>query len=335
LTKLDENGVVIFHRSYPGIFQNSVNGYLYDYAIPRSIEVKYDKVYVTGEAMQFYPGSNSVGRCQTFFAKFDSDGNLISLEFLGDKSAISRVVKFGSNYYVVRQELVNEGNAILTKTKIYFKENFEAIPVLCFENNSVMDELQKSMWRVIETTEGLLILADNSDYHSLGAKLIMYDVVSNTVMWQKSYLLDIDSSTVNISSTMGNIKELIQMPDLGYAFSGSVLTNNMVYPWYIRTDACGDVVYSGCTISGVEEQAGKKEVELIGYPNPFTSNLTLQFNCKELPVNIQIFNSVGQGVHTEAVNGRQQLTLNTESFATGVYVVRAADSSLTETFVKE
>ena len=185
------------------------------------------------------------------------------------------------------------------------------------------------------TNQGILLLSDYSNNQSLGAKLIMFDTSTNTIAWQKSYVLDIDSSTVNISSTMGNMGYLVEMPDHGFAFSGNVLTNNIVLPWYIRTDACGDLVYSGCTFSGVEEQAGKKEVELIGYPNPFTSNLTLQFNSKELPTSIQIFNSVGQVVHTEAVNGRQQLTLNTESLATGVYVVRAADSSLTATFIKE
>jgi hypothetical protein len=71
------------------------------------------------------------------------------------------------------------------------------------------------------------------------------------------------------------------------------------------------------------------------FPSPAKEKVMIQFDGIHLPSSIQIFNSVGQLVHTDAVNGRQQLTLNTESLATGVYIVRAADSSLTATFVKE
>jgi hypothetical protein len=335
LTKLNENGAVIFQQNYPSIFQNSFNGYLYDFAIPRSIEVFNDHVYITGEAAQFYPGSASESRTQTFFAKFDLDGNLISLEFLGDKTAISRVVRYGANYYVVRQELVNEGNAVLSKTKIYFKESFEAVPELRFHNNSVMDEFQKSLWRAIETTEGLLILVDNSDNNSLGAKLIMYDVVTNSVMWQKNYQLNIDSSTVNISSIMNNFQDLLQLPDLGFAFSGSVLINNNVYPWYIRTDACGDEVFNGCTISGVSEMAEATSLKL--FPNPAVNEINIQLPTADT-WSVRVFNSNGQLVSTENVNQSSFIQLNIQNLNTGLYTVQAMNGAgrvYSEMVVKE
>ena len=71
------------------------------------------------------------------------------------------------------------------------------------------------------------------------------------------------------------------------------------------------------------------------FPSPAKEKVTIQFDGIHVPSSIQIFNYVGQVVHSEAVNGRQQMTLNTESLATGVYIVRAADSSLTATFIKE
>lgn len=335
LTKLDENGAVIFQRNYPGIFQNSINGYFYDFAIPRSIEAVNDNIYITGEAAQYYPGSTSANRTQTFFAKFDLNGNLISLEFLGDKTAISRVVSFGGNYYVVRQELVNEGNAVLSKTKIYFKENFEAVPELRYENNSLMDQFQKSLWRALETTEGLLMLADNSDNNSLGAKLIMYDVVTNSVMWQKNYQLNIDSSTVNISSIMNNFQDLLQLPDLGFAFSGSVLINNNVYPWYIRTDACGDEVFNGCTISGVSEMAEATSLKL--FPNPAVNEINIQLPNTD-NWTVRVFNSNGQLVSTEKVNQSNFIQLNIQILNTGLYTVQAmniAGRFYSEMVVKE
>ena len=91
-------------------------------------------------------------------------------------------------------------------------------------------------------------------------------------------------------------------------------------------------VYDCCYMVGVKEES-ISSINL--FPSPAKENVTIQFDGINLPSSIQIFDSVGQVVHSEAVNGRQQMTLNTESLATGVYVVRAADSSLTATFVKE
>jgi hypothetical protein len=57
LTKLDSLGNIIFTRKYPGIFQNSPNGYLYDYASTNYIGIVNNEVHVSGSAMQFYPGT--------------------------------------------------------------------------------------------------------------------------------------------------------------------------------------------------------------------------------------------------------------------------------------
>ena len=91
-------------------------------------------------------------------------------------------------------------------------------------------------------------------------------------------------------------------------------------------------VYDCCRTVGIEEESISK-INL--FPSPAKEKVTIQFDGIHVPSSIQIFNSVGQVVHTEAVNRRQQMTLNTESLATGVYIVRAADSSVTATFVKE
>ena len=163
----------------------------------------------------------------------------------------------------------------------------------------------------------------------------MFDTTTNSIAWQKNYVLDIDSSTVNISSSMGDMGYLVEMPDLGFAFSGSVMTNNTVYPWYIRTDACGDLVYNGCTISGVTDL--NEAATISAYPNPTSSNFTIQ-----LPTNdnwtVRLYNMNGQVVSTEKINGNNRLDLNLQNFTSGLYTVQAMNDGgkvYTEVVVKE
>lgn len=339
LMKLDAAGNVIFKKTYPGIFQNSPSGYLYDWGIPNYIGVVNNEIHISGNAMQFYPGTDTIWGNKLFFAKLDMDGNLLSLNFMGDKSAISWVLNDGIGYYIVRQEALSEYTLTDSKMQVYYKADIDAQPVLLFEDLNALPQLASQFYTPIMTDQGILLLSDHSDSVSLGAKLIMFDTTTHSIAWQKSYVLDLDSSSISLSGFMGNMGYLVEMPDHGFAFSGSVLTNNEVFPWYIRTDACGDVVYNGCTISGVKEQTTQKQNNMIGFPNPCINSLALKLSSALVDAKIQVINSVGQVVHMEAVNGRQQLAINTESLAPGVYIIKAFDqeNSYMEnfTFVKE
>jgi hypothetical protein len=339
LMKLDAAGNVIFKKTYPGIFQNSPNGYFYDWGIPSYIGVVNDEIHISGEAMQFYPGTDTIWGSKLFFAKLDLDGNLLSLNFMGDKSSDSWVLNEGLGYYIVRQEVLSEYTFTDTKMQVYYKANIDADPVLLFEDLDAIPQATCALRKPIMTDQGILLLLNHSDSVSLGAKLIMFDTTTHSIAWQKSYVLDLDSSSISLSGFMGNMGYLVEMPDHGFAFSGSVLTNNEVFPWYIRTDACGDLVYSGCSISGVEEPANQEPEKMITFPNPCTNQFTLKLNASAQNAKLQVINSVGQVVHMEAVNGRQQLAINTESLAPGVYIIKAFDqeNSYMEnfTFVKE
>ena len=339
LMKLDAAGNVIFKKTYPGIFQNSPNGYFYDWGIPSYIGVVNDEIHISGEAMQFYPGTDTIWGSKLFFAKLDLDGNLLSLNFMGDKSSDSWVLNEGLGYYIVRQEVLSEYTFTDTKMQVYYKANIDADPVLLFEDLDAIPQATCALRKPIMTDQGILLLTDHSDSVSLGAKLIMFDTTTHSIAWQKSYVLDLDSSSISLSGFMGNMGYLVEMPDHGFAFSGSVLTNNNVFPWYIRTDACGDLVYSGCSISGVEEPAKQEPEKIITFPNPCTNQFTLKLNDAAQNAKLQIINSIGQIVHMESVNGRQQVTINTESLSPGVYIIKAFDqeNSFLEncTFVKE
>jgi hypothetical protein len=100
----------------------------------------------------------------------------------------------------------------------------------------------------------------------------------------------------------------------------------------------------GCTITscsdvlvgvGVNEQMDNSDFFV--YPNPTSSNLTVQ-----LPNNdnwtVRVFNSNGQLVSTEKINGNNRLDLNLQNFTSGLYTVQAMNSAggvYSEMVVKE
>ena len=73
-----------------------------------------------------------------------------------------------------------------------------------------------------------------------------------------------------------------------------------------------------CTAVSVEEE---EATSMQFYPSPATDIINLQFGNGPLPSDIQIFNSTGQLLHKAKINGRQQLQINTSSFASGAYTV--------------
>ena len=335
LIKMDSVGNVIFKRTYPGIFQNSLDGYLYDFGIPDYVKIVNSEIHVCGGAMQFYLGSNSLSGSKVFFAKFDLDGNLLSLNFMGDKSAYSWVINDGIGYYIVREETLSEYSMTLSKMQVYHKSDIDAEPILLFEDPDALPQMAWQVYKPIMTEQGILILTDRSNNQSLGAKLIMFDTTTNSIAWQKNYVLDIDSSTVNISSSMGDMGYLVEMPDLGFTFSGSVMTNNTVYPWYIRTDACGDLVYNGCTISEVADLKATATISV--YPNPTSYNLSVQLPNTD-HWTIRLYNMSGQLISTEKISGNNRHDLNLQNFTSGLYTVQAMNEDgkvYTEVVVKE
>ena len=100
----------------------------------------------------------------------------------------------------------------------------------------------------------------------------------------------------------------------------------------------------GCTITscsdvlvgvGLNEQMD--DSDFLVYPNPTSSNLTIQ-----LPTNdnwtVRLYNMNGQLVSTEKINGNNRLDLNLQNFTSGLFTVQAMNDGgkvYTEVVVKE
>jgi hypothetical protein len=113
------------------------------------------------------------------------------------------------------------------------------------------------------------------------------------------------------------------MNDGGYVFTGTLSYMNEIYPWIIRTDACGDEVYNGCTISGVSELVESTSLKL--FPNPAVNDINIQLPTTDTWI-VRVFNSNGQLVSTEKINQSNFIQLNIQNMNTGLYTVQAMNS---------
>lgn len=320
LVKLDSSGAVIFQKKYPNLLQNSPN-YFNISGAPRYIRFINDTIYVCGVARQSIAfGDGQV--TQIFCAKFDLDGNSIAVDFIAEKTSHPRVVNVNSSYYFVNQEFLNTSNANAdTQLRIYYRETMNSQPQLIFEDASLLTTLYDPLISAINTTEGILILVDKSENLNVVAQLIMFDTQTNTIAWQKDYALNLDTTQAYAVQDHG-MGYLKQLPDSGFAFSGNIryLKN---YPWYIRTDVCGNEIAGDCIQNRVENPNATTIATLSGFPNPCSENLTIKMNPNKIPTQLQFLNSVGQIIHSEIVNRRQIINLDTSTFPNGIYFVQA------------
>jgi hypothetical protein len=94
-------------------------------------------------------------------------------------------------------------------------------------------------------------------------------------------------------------------------------------------------VFPNCDYLGMNDISATKE--MISYPNPTSSNLTIQLpNTDNWAV--RVFNSNGQLVSTEKINQSNFIQLNIQNLNTGLYTVQAMNDNgkvYTEVVVKE
>jgi hypothetical protein len=90
----------------------------------------------------------------------------------------------------------------------------------------------------------------------------------------------------------------------------------------------------GCQPLGTSEFGWLYEVKL--YPNPAADFVSISIN-DELPDTFAVYNTLGQLVKQVNVSTEADLTINTESFAQGVYFVKITKDKATKTvqFIKE
>jgi hypothetical protein len=90
----------------------------------------------------------------------------------------------------------------------------------------------------------------------------------------------------------------------------------------------------GCQALGTSEFGWMYEVKL--YPNPASDFVSISIN-DELPDAFAVYNTLGQLVKQVKVSTEADLTINTESFAQGVYFVKITKDKATKTvqFIKE
>jgi len=90
----------------------------------------------------------------------------------------------------------------------------------------------------------------------------------------------------------------------------------------------------GCQALGTSEFGWMYELKL--YPNPASDFVSISIN-EELPDSFAVYNTLGQLVKQVNVSTEADLTINTQSFAQGVYFVKITKDKATKTvqFIKE
>ena len=138
----------------------------------------------------------------------------------------------------------------------------------------------------------------------------------------------------NLTSVVENENGTFTALGMIYTNTGGGLQNGFIQDTYIIT-----VDSTGCLVAGCD--VGISEFENFGdlllYPNPTSSNLTIQ-----LPTNdnwtVRLYNMNGQLISTEKINGNNRLDLNLQNFTSGLYTVQAMNDNgkvYTEAVVKE
>jgi hypothetical protein len=109
----------------------------------------------------------------------------------------------------------------------------------------------------------------------------------------------------------------------------SQLTNNT--HWY----SSAKLDFAGLCVVGINENKAADLAEVTLFPNPASNNFMISLDVKESsPVNVNVYNAVGQLVKTAKVNsafGKTDINVNTESLTPGVYMVNVKAGGLTST----
>jgi hypothetical protein len=160
------------------------------------------------------------------------------------------------------------------------------------------------------------------------------------LMWKRIYVpegydeLEMSAALCRLNDFVENADGSITALGMVYMYTGTGPQGGYIQDSYmIRVDSLGCLI-PGCSV-GITEF--KDLTDLLVYPNPTSSNLTVQ-----LPNNdnwtVRLYNMNGQLVSTEKVNQSSFIQLNIQNMNTGLYTVQAMNSAgrvYSEMVVKE
>jgi|GEM_PF-4612754 len=335
--KFSGDGHLLNTFSFPSLFMNLGIGCNYESTIPFSIRIVGNEIEVTGWAAQTLSQSTS-HKFLNYIGRFDFNGNLISMKFVGDNSGQGVVLNDNNNgYYSIRQEFVNEEVWTDSKLKIAYLPDLNSASQPIYESTEIFDYSSEYLFEPKKINDGFVIGSVYFGNNNMSYGLRKFNSNLGEIEWAKSYhiSLPLDNPADSIYVSSNGMWNLTVLPDQGYLFTGTLSYLNEIYPWIIRTDACGDEVYNGCTISGVSELSESPSLKL--FPNPAVNEINIQLPNTDNWI-VRVFNSNGQLVSTEKVNQSNFIQLNIQILNTGLYTVQAMNSAgrvYSEMVVKE
>ena len=110
-----------------------------------------------------------------------------------------------------------------------------------------------------------------------------------------------------------------------YSFTDQTLYNEISYYRLKQTDFNGQFEYTKIITVSCGD-AKLKDVKI--YPNPATDEVTMEITGNMESVNFEIINSTGEVIYKGNFN--EKMTLQTSSFAAGIYVIKFANDYISE-----
>ena len=279
-----------------------------------------------------YRDSYTTGQGDPFLIKTDSAGNLVWIKYLGNSSEHD-----GGAAFAITQEgdyIVALGYANYTYTNN--TDWLGLINVIKFSPDGT--EISNRMYDTIRWDNNVnkIQVLSNNDFILMGSSVAGIDTnyyatfmfkfnANGDSLWRRIYYntknyLDRNILCDNLQDSDGGIT------DCGWVQGNALSPSQQV--WILKTDSNGYA--PGCEPTGIEEIQYTKTEEMRVYPNPTKEILTIETNSN-IEQRLEILNLFGQTVYTSNIN--KKTTVNTSTFANGVYILKL--SSDKETMVKK
>jgi hypothetical protein len=324
LVKTDSLGYPQWEKTYGGT----------DYEFGNSIELTNEGGYMICGA-QYYNSSSS---SNTFLIKTDSLGNMIWQKTYGGSFE-----NYGSSI-----AKTNDGNYALAGYTYVSTDTIAAYVLKVDTAGTVVWEKKyKGNFKEAEFTAvkslptgAIMVSGDqqgdslNYSYYGITKKL---DTNGNLI-WAKQY------DYFNTDTTQHYFYAMDVCNDGGFVMAGMAIDlhygvsprNSM---WLVKTDSNG-CDNTGCLITEISGSAIIKNKELLIYPNPMQSEITIEFEAAAQNNRIEIKNMLGQIVYTQSlknVNGKQLQNVDLTAIPKGVYFVqlKSDKQSMSKKFVKQ
>ena len=171
--------------------------------------------------------------------------------------------------------------------------------------------------------------------HLLPIGLLSFSAEKNKstvdIKWNTASEINNDYFTVERSKDAIHFSTLVNVPGSGnsnseknYAAKDNSPYNGISYYRLKQTDFDGKFEYSD--IVAVDFLTDEYGISI--YPNPSTNELTIEISGNKVLVNFEIINSIGVVVYQGILN--QKMTIQTSSFAAGIYVIKFANDYVSE-----